>query len=116
MRSRTSVSESRLGEWQTFQKMGAAGAPALRAHHGWARSEENFALSTAFSNRKMASTRRHTACRRTAELASRTCCLPFYTYTFRMEAQTQRRAQTKCKSICTKVGRQCQNRGTENGV
>ena len=25
---------------------------------------------------------------------------------FRMEAQTQRRAQTKCKSICTKVGRQ----------
>ena len=28
------------------------------------------------------------------------------TYTFRMEAQTQRRAQTKCKSICTKVGRQ----------
>ena len=27
MRSRTSVSESRLGEWQTFQKMGAAGAP-----------------------------------------------------------------------------------------
>ena len=59
MRSRTSVSESRLGEWQTFQKMGAAGAPALRAHHGWARSEENIARSTAFSNRKMASPRRH---------------------------------------------------------
>ena len=28
----------------------------------------------------MASTRRHTACRRTAEFASRTCCLPFYVH------------------------------------
>ena len=42
MRSRTSVSESRLGEWQTFQKMGAAGAPRCvpTMEHGWARSEK----------------------------------------------------------------------------
>jgi len=50
MRSRTSVSESRLGEWQTFQKMGATGAPRwpLRAHHDWARSEENFVVDSLF--------------------------------------------------------------------
>ena len=47
-KSGSSDSEIRLGEWQTFQKMGAAGAPAVRAHHGWARSEENFALDSLF--------------------------------------------------------------------
>ena len=101
LRLKPSDSEIRLGDWQTFQKFGAAGARSLRAHHGWARSEENFALSTAFSNRKMASTRRHTACRRTAEFARAGPAAFPSTYTFRMEAQTQRRAQTKCKSICT---------------
>ena len=70
MRSRTSVSESRLGEWQTFQKMGAAQArPALRAHHGaWLGSEENFGCRQPFLGKWPP--RRHTALRRTAELAA----------------------------------------------
>ena len=49
MRRRTSISEISFGEWQTFQKMGAARRPALRAHHGgWARSEENFDVDSVF--------------------------------------------------------------------
>ena len=67
MRSRTSVSESRLGEWQTFQKMGAARCvPTME--HGWARSEENFGCRQPFLGKWPP--RRHTALRRTAELAA----------------------------------------------
>ena len=84
MRSRTSVSESRLGEWQTFQKMGAAGAPRCVPTMGaWLGAQRGkFWMSTAFS-RKMASSApyRFSAHSRARSL---TCCLPFYT--FRMEA------------------------------
>ena len=85
MRSRTSVSESRLGEWQMFQKMGAAGAPRFvptMVHGAWFGQRGKFWMSTAFS-RKMASSApyRFSAHSRVRSL---TCCLPFYT--FRMEA------------------------------
>ena len=46
-------------------------------------------------------TRRHTACRRTAEFASRTCCLPFYVHFQNGGSNAAQGAQTKCKSICT---------------
>ena len=65
-------------------------------------------MSTAFSNRKMASSApyRFSAHSRVRSL---TCCLPFYT--FRMEANTTQGSavSAQTKSICTKVGRQCQN-------
>ena len=90
MRSRTSVSESRLGEWQMFQKMGAAGAPRFvptMVHGAWFGQRGKFWMSTAFS-RKMASSApyRFSAHSRARSL---TCCLLFYT----LSEWRQRRAQ-----------------------
>ena len=116
MRSRTSVSERHLGEWHRHFKKWAPQAPrALRAHHpctmvGRA-GRGKFWMSTAFSNKKMASPRRHTAFRRTAEFASRTCCLPIYVHC-QNGGSNAAQGSASCaqtKSICTKVGRQCQN-------
>ena len=86
MRSRKSVSEIGLGEWPAISQNGRRQAPParLRAHHpcimvGRA-GRRKFWMSTAFSNKKMASPRRHTAFRRTAEFANLACCLPFYVH------------------------------------
>ena len=61
----------RLGEWQTFQKMGAAGAPRCvpTMEHMVGRSEENFGCRQPFLIGKWPP-RRHTAFRRTAEFAA----------------------------------------------
>ena len=71
-----------------------------------------FWMSTAFS-RKMASSAPYRSSAH-SRARSLTCCLPFYT----LSEWRQRRAQLcpQTKSICTKVGRQCQNHGIENGA
>ena len=88
MRSRTSVSESRLGEWQTFQKMGAAQAPRA-ACPPWSMVGQRgkFWMSTAFS-RKMTSSAPYRSSAH-SRARSLTCCLPFYT----LSEWRQRRAQ-----------------------
>ena len=64
----------------------------------------------------MALSRRHTAFRRTAEFANLACCLPFYVH-FQNGGSNAAQGSASCalqtKSICTKVGRQCQNHGIE---
>ena len=109
-----SDSEIRLGDWQTFQKFGAAGARCVPTMVGRAakkilRSRQPFLIG----KWPLLGAIPLVGAQRSSQAGP--AAFPS-TYTFRMEAQTQRRAQTKCKSICTKVGRQCQNRGTENGV
>ena len=110
----SSDSEIRLGDWQTFQKFGAAGARCVPTMVGRAakkilRSRQPFLIG----KWPLLGAIPLVGAQRSSQAGP--AAFPS-TYTFRMEAQTQRRAQTKCKSICTKVGRQCQNRRTENGV
>ena len=114
MARKESDSEIRLGDWQTFQKFGAAGARCVPTMVGRAakkilRSRQPFLIG----KWPLLGAIPLVGAQRSSQAGP--AAFPS-TYTFRMEAQTQRRAQTKCKSICTKVGRQCQNRGTENGV
>jgi hypothetical protein len=113
--SELSDSEIRLGDWQTFQKFGAAGARCVPTMVGRAakkilRSRQPFLIG------KWPRTRRHTACRRTAEFASRTCCLPFYVHFQNGGSNAAQGSDQVQVDLYHKVGRQCQNRGTENGV
>ena len=122
MRSRTSVSEIGLGEWPGIsQKWAPPGAArALRAHaiHApWlgAQDEENFGRRQPFLIRKWPLLGAIPLFG--AQRSSQTWHAAFpSTYTFRMEANLS--AGLSCaqtKSICTKVGRQCQNHGIETG-
>ena len=111
-----SDSEIRFGDWQTFQKFGAAGARCVPTMVGRAakkilRSRQPFLIG----KWPLLGAIPLVGAQRSSQAGP--AAFPS-TYTFRMEAQTQRRARLSCaqtKSICTKVGRQCQNHGIENG-
>ena len=95
----TSDSEIRLGDWQTFQKFGAAGARCVPTMVGRAakkilRSRQPFLIG----KWPLLGAIPLVGAQRSSQAGP--AAFPS-TYTFRMEAQTQRRAQTKCKSICT---------------
>ena len=94
-----SDSEIRLGDWQTFQKFGAAGARCVPTMVGRAakkilRSRQPFLIG----KWPLLGAIPLVGAQRSSQAGP--AAFPS-TYTFRMEAQTQRRAQTKCKSICT---------------
>ena len=96
---RRSDSEIRLGDWQTFQKFGAAGARCVPTMVGRAakkilRSRQPFLIG----KWPLLGAIPLVGAQRSSQAGP--AAFPS-TYTFRMEAQTQRRAQTKCKSICT---------------
>ena len=96
---RLSDSEIRLGDWQTFQKFGAAGARCVPTMVGRAakkilRSRQPFLIG----KWPLLGAIPLVGAQRSSQAGP--AAFPS-TYTFRMEAQTQRRAQTKCKSICT---------------
>ena len=122
MRSRTSVSEIGLGEWPGISQNGRRQAPPARCvptiHAPWlgAQDEENFGCRQPFLIRKWP--RLGAIPLFGAQRSSQTWHAAAFpsTYTFRMEANLS--AGLSCaqtKSICTKVGRQCQNHGIENG-
>ena len=112
-----SDSEIRLGDWQTFQKFGAAGARCVPTMVGRAakkilRSRQPFLIG----KWPLLGAIPLVGAQRSSQAGP--AAFPS-TYTFRMEAQTQRTAQGSDQvqvDLYHKVGRQCQNRGTENGV
>ena len=88
-----------MGDWQTFQKFGAAGARCVPTMVGRAakkilRSRQPFLIG----KWPLLGAIPLVGAQRSSQAGP--AAFPS-TYTFRMEAQTQRRAQTKCKSICT---------------